>query len=778
MNSAMPSRRLVTVVSMLALAFVAGMASPAVAANSSGPPLVAVASVPGTSEGTVDIPLGLSPAPVVFTDADGTVNDTYTVPAVAGLDYIVDGEVIVAGTYPGAGTVTVTARAQTGYGINPGANVGWTATFRTAPAPGAFVAMAPLRVLDTRTGSPAGADAAVSFQVGGVGGIPADVSAVVFNLTVTEAKSFGFVTAYASGTGRPNASNVNYGVGQTVPNLVTVPVGADGRVSLFNRSSGSAGLIADISGYFLAGIPTAPGAFQPMAPLRVLDTRTGSPAGADAAVSFQVGGVGGIPADVSAVVFNLTVTEAKSFGFVTAYASGTGRPNASNVNYGVGQTVPNLVTVPVGADGRVSLFNRSSGSAGLIADISGYFLAGIPTAPGAFQPMAPLRVLDTRTGSPAGADAAVSFQVGGVGGIPADVSAVVFNLTVTEAKSFGFVTAYASGTGRPNASNVNYGVGQTVPNLVTVPVGADGRVSLFNRSSGSAGLIADISGYFLPGLYHAPNSQPAYASGAFELLAGLPVKGRAPKTGYDRALFGTAWVDVDANGCDTRNDILQRDLTNTTYTNSVPCKIQTGTLADPYTGTTIGFVRGQDTSSAVQIDHVVALSDAWQKGAQQLSTEQRTAFANDPLNLQATDGPTNQQKGDGDAATWLPPDTSFRCEYVARQISVKATYSLWVTQAEHDAMTDILADCPNQLVPTNQPAPPPVALAPAAPPPVAPAPVEPAPVLPAPAPVPPAPAPYYQNCTAAREAGAAPLYRGQPGYRSALDRDGDGTACE
>ncbi|MBP1234491.1 hypothetical protein JOE40_004134 [Arthrobacter sp. PvP102] len=301
----------------------------------------------------------------------------------------------------------------------------------------------------------------------------------------------------------------------------------------------------------------------------------------------------------------------------------------------------------------------------------------------------------------------------------------------------------------------------------------------------------------------APKAQPAFATKAVDLLATLPIKGRAPKTGYDRALFGQAWADVDRNGCDTRNDILKRDLTGITYTNSVPCKVQSGTLADPYTGTSISFLRGSATSSKVQIDHVVALSDAWQKGAQQLTTEQRTAFANDPLNLQATDGPTNIKKGDGDAATWLPPNKGFRCEYVARQISVKATYSLWVTQAEHDAMAKILADCSGQLAPTNEqapaaaapapaPAPAPAAVepapfvavpAPAAPAPAvvapAPAPVAPAPVVQAPAPVAPAPAAaYYANCAAARAAGAAPLYAGSAGYRPALDRDSDGIACE
>ena len=235
---------------------------------------------------------------------------------------------------------------------------------------------------------------------------------------------------------------------------------------------------------------------------------------------------------------------------------------------------------------------------------------------------------------------------------------------------------------------------------------------------------------------------------AADLLETLPVKGRAPKTGYERSLFGPTWADVDQNGCDTRNDILNRDLTDITYVTSVPCTVKTGVLADPYTGTVINFVRGTTTSSAVQIDHVVALSDAWQKGAQQLTTEQRTAFANDPLNLQATDGPTNQQKGDGDAATWLPPAKGFRCEYVARQVSVKARYNLWVTQAEHDAIAGILATCPGQPAPTT----------------VAPAST--------------AATVYYANCAEAVAAGAAPLYAGSPGYRSGLDGDGDGVACE
>ncbi|NUU31505.1 DUF1524 domain-containing protein [Arthrobacter sp. C9C5] len=269
----------------------------------------------------------------------------------------------------------------------------------------------------------------------------------------------------------------------------------------------------------------------------------------------------------------------------------------------------------------------------------------------------------------------------------------------------------------------------------------------------------------------APHKQPAYASKALEVLATLPVKGRAPKTGYSRDQFGQAWADVDRNGCDTRNDTLRRDLTaEALKPGTRGCVVLSGILKDPYTAKLINFLRGAGTSSAVQIDHVVALSDAWQKGAQRLSAAQRLAFANDPLNLLAVDGPANMQKSDGDAATWLPPSKPYRCAYVARQISVKASYALWVTRAEHDAMARILADCPGALAPTSrQPA------APEAAPPAAAAPSSPKAAAPA-APAP--PSVYYANCTAVRAAGAAPIRRGQPGFSSKFDRDGDGIGCE
>jgi len=202
------------------------------------------------------------------------------------------------------------------------------------------------------------------------------------------------------------------------------------------------------------------------------------------------------------------------------------------------------------------------------------------------------------------------------------------------------------------------------------------------------------------GLLFAPT--PAAADTVADTLATLDtlaIKGRAPKTGYERELFGERWTDdvtveYGHNGCDTRNDILRRDLVEVvSKPGSNGCAVLSGVLNDPFTGTVVDFVRGPGTSAEVQIDHVVALSDAWQKGAQQWDEFTRRNFANDPANLQATIGWVNQEKGDSDAATWLPPNGSYRCTYVTRIVDVKAAYGLWVTQAEHDAIARVLAGC-------------------------------------------------------------------------------------
>ncbi|MEV6550192.1 HNH endonuclease family protein [Streptomyces sp. NPDC051597] len=190
---------------------------------------------------------------------------------------------------------------------------------------------------------------------------------------------------------------------------------------------------------------------------------------------------------------------------------------------------------------------------------------------------------------------------------------------------------------------------------------------------------------------------PAARGGALAAVDTLTVKGRAPKTGYSRDQFGRGWTDTDANGCATREDILKRDLKDVKYKDK--CDIASGTLAkDVYTGRTIKFVRG---SSKVDIDHAVALSDAWQKGARSWDRKKRVAFANDPLNLLAVDASENRRKSDGDAATWLPTFAAGRCTYVADQVAVKKKYGVWVTEAEKEAMKKVLTECPQQKLPTG-----------------------------------------------------------------------------
>ena len=179
---------------------------------------------------------------------------------------------------------------------------------------------------------------------------------------------------------------------------------------------------------------------------------------------------------------------------------------------------------------------------------------------------------------------------------------------------------------------------------------------------------------------------------AINVLETLPIKGRAPKTGYARTEFYQTWPTVD--GCNLRQRIIKREVGDSAVLDG--CDVIAGTFVEAYTGETRVYTTKAEFSKNIQIDHIVALSDAWQKGAQNLTAERRYELATDPLNLIAADGPANQQKSDGDAATWLPKNKAFRCQYVARQVSVKSKYSLWVSQAEHDAIHKVLSTCPGE----------------------------------------------------------------------------------
>lgn len=303
-------------------------------------------------------------------------------------------------------------------------------------------------------------------------------------------------------------------------------------------------------------------------------------------------------------------------------------------------------------------------------------------------------------------------------------------------------------------------------------------------------LLVHVSSREQVGNTDSPRAQRA----ALALLQTIPVKGRAPKTGYSRFQFGQPWTDdVDVEGghnhCDTRNDILRRDLSNVAPPSG--CIVQSGVLHDPYTGKDVVFNRDEGTDVLVQVDHVVALLDAWQKGAQQWDQPKRTQFANDPLNLLAVSGKANRNKKAGDVATWLPSNKDFRCAYVTRVVNVKAKYGVWMTQEEHDRASGILTTCLSEP-PLSSKAPSSSRILPSVgtrfPSSSRPAPLPLAPpqpqtsnqYIPPPAALPPSDGPsvYYPNCKAARATGAAPIYAGQPGYRLGLDRNGDGVACE
>lgn len=276
----------------------------------------------------------------------------------------------------------------------------------------------------------------------------------------------------------------------------------------------------------------------------------------------------------------------------------------------------------------------------------------------------------------------------------------------------------------------------------------------------------------------APTGAPTKVVGApgtaLAAVSLLSVKGRAPKAGYDRAAFGGVWSDVDGNGCDTRNDILRRDLKDVTVTAGTDgCRVLSGSAVSPYSGQVITLTEAQGRAATIEVDHVVALVDAWQKGAQDLSLNARTALANDPLNLLVVDGATNAAKGGGDAATWLPPLKPARCGYVARQIAVKLKYHLWMAPAERDAVVRILASCPTERLPNATTVPRLGGLPEVTP--------EPDPTQP-PAP-PPADAggqdPRFDTCRAAKAAGYGPYRSGaDPEYEWYRDADHDGVVCE
>ncbi len=386
------------------------------------------------------------------------------------------------------------AHAQTGVTISP---------------QGEYTPVTPSRILDTRDGngrgapnSPLRAGESYDVQVLGRGGVPASgVSAVVLNLTGTEPTSVTFVSLWPAGTSRPTVSNLNLGPGETIANLVTVKIGTQGAVSLFNNA-GTTHVILDVEGYYADAAGTSGTRFHSISPHRVLDTRIGAggiqgPLGPGATIGVLTlpGTPSNLPAGARAVAFNVTVTEPTSFGYVTVYPSDVSRPVASNVNFSPGQSVPNLVIVRVGTNGFVNFFN-SGGQTQVVIDIVGYYDTQRLGDGGRYVPLAPNRIMDTRTtGTPVLPGEVRGLAVAGAGGLPSvGLGAVVMNVTVTGPTAPAYLAVYPAGGPPPGTSTLNYLAGQTIANLAIVgPV--DVWVA-FQNSAGVVHVIADVAGYF------------------------------------------------------------------------------------------------------------------------------------------------------------------------------------------------------------------------------------------------------------------------------------------
>ena len=391
-----------------------------------------------------------------------------------------------------AATVRIFLRGYWAVGATPTAEGPLLFAFTAAPAPG-FVAVPPRRLFDTRSGSAVAGGTAYELDLSAA--VPASATDVVMNVTVTDPRSAGYVTVYPCAFDRPTVSNLNYVTGQTVPNLVTVSLGPDNRVCLF--TSATAELLADLAGWYQEG---GGDGLVAVAPTRLFDTRSaGARLGAGATYDLDL--TGRIGADASAVVMNVTVTEAGSAGFVTVYPCSSPRPTASNLNYVSGQTVPNLVTVSTGTDRHVCFF--TSGPAHLLADLSAWYA---PSSKVGYFGLVPERQFDTRfasavpgthaPGTPvtAGSSISTTFGPGAIDALADAVVAVVMNVTAVEPVAAGYVTVYPCADGQPTASNVNFVAGQVVPNLTVVRVDRDDKVCFFAQQQ--THLIADISGYF------------------------------------------------------------------------------------------------------------------------------------------------------------------------------------------------------------------------------------------------------------------------------------------
>ncbi|MDH4148722.1 MAG: carboxypeptidase-like regulatory domain-containing protein [Acidimicrobiia bacterium] len=370
-----------------------------------------------------------------------------------------------------------------------------TAAIDTSPA--AFVPLTPTRIHDTRDQGDVGyicPGTSRDFQVTGLGGVPGSgASAVVLNVTATDTEP-GFLTVYPSGEGRPVASNLNIASrSQIRPNLVIVPVGNGGKVSIFSQRG--AHVVLDVAGYFTPSASGNGGRYTPINPSRAVDTRPGG-IKITGPIQRQIAATPGVPASgVSAVALNVTVTESDAPGFVTVWPTGKSQPVASNLNMaGAGDTNANLVIVPVGPDGAIQL--ATQGGAHLIVDVVGWFNdnSAAPTSAGLFVPLTPKRVFDTRDGgTPVGAQSELVRSHTNGTGVPGSARAAALNVTAVDASAAGYLRVWPTGAPEPGTSTVNFAAGDIRPNAALAQLNG-GNASY--SSNVALHVVADVSGYF------------------------------------------------------------------------------------------------------------------------------------------------------------------------------------------------------------------------------------------------------------------------------------------
>jgi len=380
-----------------------------------------------------------------------------------------------------------------------------------------FHPLSPQRILDSRPATQVGVyhtpwagGTTRDVAVGGLANVPSDAVAVVLNVTVTDTTAPSFLSIWPAGAAQPTVSSLNWSAGRTIPNAVTVKLGTDGKVLVFNHS-GAVNVIIDVAGYYAKGpgdgFTSWPSVWPPPAE-RILDSRPATQVGTYntpwAAVTTRdvaVGGLAGVPANADAVVLNVTATDTTLPSFLTVWPTGQPRPNASSLNWTPGVTIPNAVTVKLGTDGKISMFNLS-GAVDVVADVSGYYLAGTGKA---FHPINPLRLLDSRPATQVGPYSSpwtagmsrdlVVPDVTNPDAVPGDAQGVVLNVTATDTTGASFLTVWAAGFSRPTASSLNWTAGLTIPNAVTTGLGVSGAISLFNNS-GNVNVVVDASGWF------------------------------------------------------------------------------------------------------------------------------------------------------------------------------------------------------------------------------------------------------------------------------------------